>query len=91
MEVHGRRRKQFVESCVHCVVSRTGERIHLPRRRTVHGSRPNEVVHSDFLHMGSSNDGFKYLVLIKDDFWSYVCLCPTKNANAEAVAENLSR
>ncbi len=41
--------------------------------------------------MGSSNDGFKYLLLIKDDLSSYVWLSPTKNANAEVVAENLSR
>ncbi len=83
--------KQFVQSCVHYVVFRAGERIPLPLGTTVHGSRLHEVVHFDFLYMGSSNDGFKYLLLIKDNLSPYVWLCTAKNANAEAVAKNLSR
>lgn len=48
--------REFTQSCIHCIVSRTGERVPLPLAEELHGSKPNEVVHADLLYMGPSED-----------------------------------
>jgi Integrase core domain/Chromo (CHRromatin Organisation MOdifier) domain len=51
---------------------------------------PNEVIHFDFLYMGPSHTGFKYLLLIKDDLSGYVWFVPSTNADAAAVVDALT-
>ena len=38
----------FVDACIHCILSQTGNKIPRPLATTCHGSRPNEVVHFGF-------------------------------------------
>ena len=64
--------KDFVDCCIHCIVSRTGQKIPRPLATTLHGSRPNEVVHSDYLYLGPSRDGLLYVLILKDYFSGYV-------------------
>ena len=51
MESHVR---EFVRQCLHCVDTRAGEIVPRPYGDTVHGTAPGEVVHFDFLYVGSS-------------------------------------
>ena len=82
--------RNFVKGCVHCLITRSGSLIPRPLGSALHGKRPNEVVHLDFLYMGSSTMGFKYVLLMKDDLSGYVWMRPFTSANAEAAAKMVS-
>lgn len=43
---------EFVSMCLHCLTGKTGHKIPRPISTTIHASKPNEVVHFDFLYMG---------------------------------------
>lgn len=60
--------KKFIQSRIHCIVSKNGSRRPGLLSTALHGVAPNEVVHADFLYMVSSNkNDFRYGLLIKDD------------------------
>lgn len=81
----------FIGNCLHCLVSRTGEKIPRPLSLTLHGTKPNEVLHIDYLYMGNSGSQmFSYLLVIKDDFSSFVWLFPTSSATSDAAADALA-
>ena len=40
---------EFVKQCVHCMDSKAGEQVPRPLVETMHGTRPGEVVHFDYL------------------------------------------
>ena len=81
----------FVANCIHCVMSKAGLKIPRPLSLTLHASKPNEVVHFDFLYLGQSTEGLRYVLVIKDDLSSYVWLIPCASANSETAARELSR
>ena len=70
MESHVR---EFIPQCLHCVDARAGEILPRPYGDTVHSTAPGEVVHFDFLYVGSSGpegseglpeeDGFRYILV----------------------------
>jgi hypothetical protein len=64
--------KVFVGSCLHCVASAPGENTPRPRGEALHASKPNEVIHFDFLNMDPSFDDVKYVLIVKDDYSNYV-------------------
>ncbi len=67
----------FIKSCIHCIGTRSGSRVPRPLLSTTHASKPNELIHFDYLSMGSSQSGHKYVLVIKDDLSSYSWLCST--------------
>ena len=81
---------EFVRGCLHCLVSRSGEIIPRPYGHGLHGRYPNEVIHVDYLYMGSSVSQKSYCLLIRDDLSSYIWLWPTEAATAEHAADALS-
>lgn len=82
---------EFVKTCIHCIVTRAGEVIPRPLGTQLHGQRPNEVVHVDYLFMGEGVDDLKYVLLIRDELSSFVWLCATATATGEFAAEMLSK
>lgn len=58
----------FVKSCIHCLVSRSGAVVPRPLSSALHGSDPNEVLHTEFLYLGAGVVGQKYCLLLRDDF-----------------------
>ena len=86
----------FVSVCIVC--TRAGEIVPRPYGHTVHGTAPGEVVHFDFLYVGSSGpegseglpeeDGFRY-ILIMDDLSNFVSLKPAEACTAEVTAKHL--
>ena len=58
--------KEFVKNCLHCKVSRDAKISPRPLSSAPHGSRPNNVVHCDYLYMGPSEVGEKYVLIVRD-------------------------
>lgn len=85
-DVHG-----FVAACIHCLITRTEEVVPRPLGTPLHGSRPNEVVHVDYLYMGIGIEDLKYILLVRDDLSSFVWLNSTTSATAEFAADVLSK
>jgi hypothetical protein len=78
--------KVFVGSCFHCIASAPGETTPRPRGEALHATKPNEVIHFDYLYMGPSVDDAKYVLIVKDDYSNYVWLKQCKNADADSTA-----
>lgn len=81
----------FVSACLFCVLSKTGAKIPRPLSLTLHASRPNEVLHFDYLYLGGSETGDMYVLVLKDDLSGYCWLEETCSANAEHAASTLAR
>jgi len=81
--------EQVVRGCYHCIVTRSGEVVPRPLGHALHGERPNEVLHMDFLFMGSGIEGKNYLLIMRDDLSSYIWLWPTEDCTAASAAEAL--
>ena len=45
---------EFVKQCLHCMDSKSKEKVPRPLGETVHDTRPGEVVHFDYLQVGAS-------------------------------------
>jgi Integrase zinc binding domain len=60
--------KVFVGSCFHCIASAPDETTPGPTGEALHASKPNKVIHFDYLYMGSSVDNVKYVLIVKDDY-----------------------
>lgn len=83
--------RTFVNDCVHCVVSRTGEKIARPLVSALHRSTQNEVVHMDFLYMGEATESYmKYVLIIRDDLSGYIWLWRTTSATSDVAIDALS-
>ena len=84
MEVHV---TEFVKQCLHCMDLKAGEKIPQPLGEMVHGRRPGEIFHFDYLYVGDSGpldkdgldegDGFKYILVMMDDLNNFMWLEPT--------------
>lgn len=84
--------RKFFQSCVHFIISRTGERIPKLSASSIHGKMPNKVVCADFLYTIECNKSdVTYLMLIKDDLTSYTWLYPCENADSAAVTYVISK
>ena len=88
----------FVRSCLHCLPTRGGKMIPRPLAEALHGTQPNTVLHFDFLKMAHltpkfkadpSTHSFEYLLVLKDDFSSYVDLIPTVSCTSPDVVNAL--
>jgi hypothetical protein len=43
-------------------------------REALHASKPNEVIHFDYLYMGPSVDDAKYVLIVKENYSNYFWL-----------------
>ena len=82
---------QFVSNCIHCVMSKSGQKVPRPLSLTLHATKPNEVVHFDFLYLGQSFGEMRYVLVLKDDLSSYVWLTTCESATSEVAAREISR
>jgi RNase H-like domain found in reverse transcriptase/Integrase core domain/Reverse transcriptase (RNA-dependent DNA polymerase)/Chromo (CHRromatin Organisation MOdifier) domain len=79
----------FVKGCLHCLSTTGGSREPRPLGEAIHATRPNEVIHFDFLYLGPSSSEMKYVLVIKDDLSGYVWLVPSSKADANTTTEAL--
>lgn len=83
--------RNFVSFCLLCLLSKTGNKIPSPLSSTIHASRPNEVIHFDYLFLGQSEKEEKYAMIGKDDLSGYIWLDTTASADSEHAADVLAR
>jgi len=81
--------KAFCKSCLHCLSTGTGSVVPRPLGHGIHADKPNEVLHFDFCYIGKGFDDCTYVLILKDDFSSFVWLFPCIAADAEATADAL--
>jgi hypothetical protein len=80
------------QNCLHCVATIPGDRVPRPLGTQLHATKPNEILHFDFLYIGLTRDGkYQYLLLLKDDLSGYLWLVPCRTADAEATVDALMR
>lgn len=84
--------RAFTQSCIHCTVVNSGLRILRSLSVALHASKPNEVVHADFLYVGLAEScEIKYVLLSMDDISSYTWLYLCANADSDAATNVLSK
>jgi hypothetical protein len=84
--------KVFAQSCLHCVATNPGDRVPRPLGTQLHATKPNEILHFDFLYIGLSRDGkYQDLLLLKDDLSGYLWLVPCRTADDGATVDALMR
>jgi hypothetical protein len=80
--------KAFIKDCIHCLVV-GGSRVPRPLGSTVVATKPNEVLHMDFLKLPLSSDGLCYVLVLKDGMSDYVKLVPCDGCAGEDVVKAL--
>jgi hypothetical protein len=73
------------------VATSGGIRTPRPLGESIHAERPNQVLHFDFLYMGVSNMGAKYVLILKDDFSGFCMLHVCKDADSETTVTALMK
>ena len=80
----------FCNTCLHCKLTVNGQRIPRPMGHALHATKPNEILHFDFLYLHPAEEGTEsYCLILKDDMSSYVKLYPCHGATATEAAETL--
>ncbi len=82
---------EFFKGCIHPIAAKGGNRIPRPLSITVHTTKPNQILHFDYLYMGPGCNGYKYVLVLRDDLSSYIWLCPTIAAESSSAAAEIAR
>ncbi|KAH9082771.1 hypothetical protein LEN26_021162 [Aphanomyces euteiches] len=87
--------KKFLAACLLCPHVKVGRVLHRPYASRWHATKPNEGIHFDYLYMGPSKSGPKYILVLKDDLSHYcelvACDAPTSQVCVDALAAWWSR
>jgi hypothetical protein len=63
-----------------------------PLGTQLRATKPNEILHFDFLYIGLSRNGkYQYILLLKDDLSGYLWLEPYRTADSAATVYLLMR
>lgn len=81
--------KQFIKYCIHCLLTTRGNQEPRPYGPSFYGTESNDVLQFDYLELLPNNKGEKYILVLRDDFSSYVWLFPFAEATAEKSAETI--
>ena len=81
--------KSFVQGCLVCLLSSSGERVRRPLGTQIHAERVGELLHFDYLYIGESSTQMEYVLILKDDFSGYCFLRACKQADAATATEVL--
>jgi hypothetical protein len=84
--------KVFVQNYLHCVATTPGDKVPRPLGTQLHATKPNEILHFDFLYIGLSRDGeYQYIPLLKDALSGYLWLVLCRTADDAATVEAMMR
>jgi hypothetical protein len=84
--------KVFLQNCLHCVATIPGYKAPRPLGKKLHATKPNEILHFDFLYPGLSRNGkHQYLLLLKDSLSVCLWVVPCRTSDAAATVDALMR
>jgi transposase InsO family protein len=76
----------------HYVASFPRDKLPGPLGTQLHATKPNEMLHLDFIYIGLSRQGKnQYLLLLKDDQRGYLWLVPCRTTDAAATVDAMMR
>ena len=81
--------KTFVNKCLHCQSTKGQIRVTREHAHTLHASKPNEILHFDYLYMSEGEQNWKYILILKDDFSSFVWLVKTRTCDTDSAVQAL--
>ena len=79
--------RAFITSCLLYIMTKSGSTIPRPISSTLHGSKPNEVLHFDYLFLDTFSQDEMYVLVLKDDFSGHCWLSATNSACSEHDAK----
>lgn len=81
--------RTFIQSCMHCLSTKGGEKIPRPFGRAVHGLKVNALLQFDYIDLGPGTDGAKYVPILRDEHSNYCWLFPVADTAAEHAARSI--
>jgi hypothetical protein len=82
---------KFVKACLICNATNPTTKFVRPMGHMLSPFGPNDIITLDFLYIGASFSGEKYLLVMMDNFSQYSRLVPTKAADSQIVAKALQQ
>ncbi|OWZ08696.1 Retrotransposon protein [Phytophthora megakarya] len=74
----------FIMCCIHCL-STQGKKASRPFGETLRATKPNEILHFDFLSLPRNVTGNQYAQVLKDNMSGYVELIKCNRPNSESA------
>lgn len=65
---------EFFGACLLRVMSKAGSKVPRPLSMTLHACKPNQIIHSDYLLLGTNSTDEMYALLLKDILSGYCWL-----------------
>ena len=78
--------RTFVRACIHCLSTVGGEKVPRPFGPAVHGTKANDLLQFDYIELGVSQSGYKYVLMMRDDHSDYKWFIPTASTAAQHAA-----
>lgn len=63
--------RSFASSCIHCFYAQRGEKVPRLFGPARYGTKPDDLLQFDYIKVGPSTDGDKYVPLLRDDHSGY--------------------
>ena len=79
----------FVRTCLQCVKVAGGTTIRRPQGEQLIATMPSQILHFDFLSMPTSEEGFKYILVLKCGFSNFIELVPSASPTSAVAATAL--
>jgi hypothetical protein len=85
--------REICKVCLHCLPTRGGMREPRPFGCAVHGQRPNEVLHMDWIYISPAKKNgkheFEWNIMLRDDLSGLVRITPARVPDTEVTMEAL--
>lgn len=75
----------FVSSCIHCLSTTEGGNLSRPIVPALFGTKPNDLIQFDYIILGSSRTGPKYVLMVCDNHRGYAWFYPASNTDSETT------
>ena len=86
---------KLVANCLHCLPTQGGQRIPRPLGTQIHGQKPNQVLHFDYVYIYPVKNGashsHQWIFVVRDDFTGMVMLEPCATPNTSVTVQTLMK
>jgi len=79
--------RSFVRACIHCLSTTGGGKIPRPFGPSAHGTKANDLLQFDYIELGPSTNGEKYVLMLRDDHSDYKWFFAFADTSAENAAQ----